>query len=231
MDVLELLVSASLLVPEESATENDLTVSDIWDYLAHDEWEIALGVLEEFGDGDPLPLGFWEKLAGAAEQLGLERSADWCHWRCSEFRNGVIRADLTLLPAAEARRTTPIPGGGVLRPMWDIGHLSPAGERAVSIARLWVEDLPSLEPGGASHGAPRAPDTLSLDAHRARPADHHARGPKRGRRGGRSGGPSSCRRRAHGVRRRAHSPLRHAPAGADRWCRNPAGRSCPFLLS
>ncbi|MFB7277332.1 hypothetical protein ACFCZV_09500 [Streptomyces hydrogenans] len=148
MDVPELLVSASLLVPEESATENDLTVSDIWDYLAHDEWEIALGLLEELGDGDPLPLGFWEKLAGAAEQLGLERSADWCHWRCSELRNGVIRADLTLLPAAEARRTTPIPGGGVLRPMWDIGHLSPAGERAVSIARLWVEDLPSLEPGG-----------------------------------------------------------------------------------
>ncbi|MFJ2231303.1 hypothetical protein [Streptomyces halstedii] len=148
MDVPELLESASLLVSEEIATENDITVRDIWDYLAHDEWEIALGLLEELGDDHPLPLTFWEKLADAAEQLRLERSLAWCHWRCSEIRNGVIRADLTLCPAAEARRTTPIAGHGVLRPMWDIGHLSPAGERAVSIAWLWVEHMPSLEPGG-----------------------------------------------------------------------------------
>ncbi|MGC5567693.1 hypothetical protein ACPYPG_33300 [Streptomyces sp. FR-108] len=148
MDVPELLESASLLVPEETATENDITVRDIWDYLVHDEWEIALGLLEELGDGHPLPLTFWERLADAADQLRLERSSAWCHWRCSEIRNGVIRADLTLRPAAEARRTTPIAGHGVLRPMWDIGHLSPAGERAVNIARLWVEDMPSLEPGG-----------------------------------------------------------------------------------
>ncbi|MGW2346418.1 hypothetical protein [Streptomyces sp. NPDC001661] len=148
MDVPELLESASLLVPEETATENDITVRDIWDYLVHDEWEIALGLLEELGDGHSLPLAFWEKLAGAAEQLRLERSTAWCHWRCSEIRNGMIRADLTLRPAAEARRTTPIPGAGVLRPMWDIGHLSPTGGRAVGIARLWVEDMPYLEPGG-----------------------------------------------------------------------------------
>ena len=148
MDVPELLESASLLVPEETATENDITVRDIWDYLVHDEWEIALGLLEELGDGRSLPLEFWEKLAEAAEQLRLERSAAWCHWRCSEIRNGVIRADLTLRPAGEARRTTPIPGAGVLRPMWDIGHLSPTGGRAVSIAFLWVERVPLLEPGG-----------------------------------------------------------------------------------
>lgn len=148
MDVPELLESVSLLVPEEIATENDITVGDIWDYLVHDEWEIALGLLEELGDGHPLPLPFWEKLADAADQLRLERSAAWCHWRCSEIRNGVIRADLTLRPAAEARRTTPIPSPGVLRPMWDIGHLSPTGEPAVDIAGLWVEDMPYLEPGG-----------------------------------------------------------------------------------
>ncbi|MFI8520045.1 TnsA-like heteromeric transposase endonuclease subunit [Streptomyces sp. NPDC085481] len=63
-------------------------------------------------------------------------------------RNGVIRADLTLRPAAEARRTTPISGAAVLRPMWDIGHLSPTGGRAVSIASLCVENMPVLEPGG-----------------------------------------------------------------------------------
>ncbi|MFD3554474.1 hypothetical protein ACFWWA_20630 [Streptomyces goshikiensis] len=148
MDVPELLESASLLVPEETATENDITVRDVWDYLVHDEWEIALSLLEELGDARSLPLAFWEKLAEAAEQLRLERSAAWCHWRCSEIRNGVIRADLTLRPATEARRTTAISGAGVLRPMWDIGHLSPTGGRAVSIASLWVEDMPYLEPGG-----------------------------------------------------------------------------------
>lgn len=148
MDVPELLESASLLVPEDTATENDITVRDIWDYLAHDEWEIALGLLEELGDGRSIPLAFWEKLAEAAEQLRLERSAAWCHWRCSEIRNGVIRADLKLRPAGAGRRTTPFSGTGVLRPMWDIGHLSPTGERAVSIAALWGESMPILEPGG-----------------------------------------------------------------------------------
>lgn len=148
MDVPELLEAAFLLVPEETATENDITVGDIWDYLVHDEWEIALGLLEEFGEPHSLPLAFWEKLAEAADQLQLERSAAWCHWRCSELRNGVIRADLTLRPAAEARRTTPISGAGVLRPMWDIGLLSPTGGRAVSIAGLRVENMPMLEPGG-----------------------------------------------------------------------------------
>ncbi|MFI8963052.1 hypothetical protein ACIGO8_13115 [Streptomyces sp. NPDC053493] len=148
MDVPELLESASLLVPEDTATENDVTVRDIWDYLVHDDWEIALTLLEEFGDTASLPLEFWEKLAAAAEQLRLERSAAWCHWRCSEIRNGVIRADLTLRTATEVRRTTPISGAGVLRPMWDVGHLSPTGGRAVSIASLWVEDMPILEPGG-----------------------------------------------------------------------------------
>ncbi len=148
MDVPELLESASLLVPEDAATENDITVGDIWDYLVHDEWEIALGLLEELGDVPSLPLEFWEKLAEAAEQLRLERSAAWCHWRCYEIRNGMIRADLTLRPAAEARRTTPVSGAGVLRPMWDIGHIAPTGGRAVSIASLWVENMPCLEPGG-----------------------------------------------------------------------------------
>ncbi len=32
--------------------------------------------------------------------------------------------------------------------MWDIGNLSPAGGASVSIARLCVEDMPFLEPGG-----------------------------------------------------------------------------------
>ncbi|MEV8225062.1 hypothetical protein AB0P41_03145 [Streptomyces sp. NPDC079167] len=148
MDVPALLEAAFLLVPERAATENDITVNDVWDYLTQDEWEVALGLLEELGDVQPLPLSFWETLATAAEQMRLVRSAAWCDWRCYEARNGTIRADLTLRPAAEARRKTAIPGAGVLRPMWDIGNRSPAGDPAVNIARLWVEFMPLLEPGG-----------------------------------------------------------------------------------
>ncbi len=148
VDIIELLESAALLVPEEAATPHDVTARDVWDCLAHDDWRTALNLLEECGDGRPLPLTFWEQAAVAAEQLCLRRSAAWCHWRAAETRNGMVRAELTLRPAAEARRSTPIPGHGVLRPMWDIGNLSPTGGAAVSIAGLWVEDVPFLEPGG-----------------------------------------------------------------------------------
>ncbi|TQF06387.1 hypothetical protein E6W39_34465 [Kitasatospora acidiphila] len=148
MDVPKLLEAASLLVPEEVATENDITVNDIWEYLTHDEWEVALGLLEDLGDVHPLPLGFWETLATAAEQLRLETSSAWCRWRCYEARHGVIRADLTLRPAGEARRQTPFSGAGVLRPMWNVGHRTPTGEPALNIARLWVEFTPFMEPGG-----------------------------------------------------------------------------------
>ncbi len=148
MDVPKLLEAASLLVPEKIATENDITVSDVWEYLVHDEWEVALDLLEELGDVHPLPLSFWETLAISAEQMRLERSAAWCHWRGFETRHGILRADLVLRPATEARRKTPISGAGVLRPMWNIGNRTTTGKPALNIARLWVEFMPSLEPGG-----------------------------------------------------------------------------------
>ncbi|MFF7987773.1 hypothetical protein ACFZDK_53595 [Streptomyces sp. NPDC007901] len=150
MDVPKLLEAASLLVPEEIATENDITVNDVWEYLTHDEWEVALGLLEELGDVHPLQLSFWETLATAAEQMQLEKSAAWCRWRCYEARNGVIRADLTLRPASEGRRQTPFCGAGVLRPMWNIGNRTATGEPALNIASLWVEFTPSLGPGERS---------------------------------------------------------------------------------
>ncbi|MFJ8249374.1 hypothetical protein [Streptomyces sp. NPDC094466] len=94
MDVPGLLEAASLLVPEKIATENDTTVNDVWEYLAHDEWEVALGLLEELSDVQRLPLGLWEALATAAEQMRLEKSAARCHWRSYGTRHGIIRADL-----------------------------------------------------------------------------------------------------------------------------------------
>ncbi|WP_327380309.1 hypothetical protein OG279_33090 [Streptomyces sp. NBC_01201] len=148
MDVVKLLEAAALLVPEELATEDDMTVDDVWDHLVRDEWEVALGVLEELADVPPPPPAFWEQLAAAAEQMRLEESAAWCHWRCFETLNGVICADLSLRPAPGTGRRTAIPGHGVLRPMWDIGNLTTAGEPVLDIARLWVESTPVLEPGG-----------------------------------------------------------------------------------
>lgn len=147
MDVPKLLEAASLLVPEEIAPQNDITINDVWDYLTHDEWEVALGLLEELGDVRPLPLSFWETLASAAEQMYLKNSAAWCHWRCYEVRNGIIRADLTIRPASESRRQTPFSGAGVLRPMWNIGNRTPTGEPTLNIASIWVESTPSLGPG------------------------------------------------------------------------------------
>ncbi|MEW2260402.1 hypothetical protein [Streptomyces sp. NPDC047869] len=147
MDVPKLLEAAPLLVPEVVATENDITVNDVWEYLAHDEWEVAFDLLEELGDVHPLPLAFWQALA-AAEQMRLDRSAAWCHWRCFETCNGIIRADLSLRPAHEARRQTRFSGAGVLRPMWNIGGRTPTGEHDLYIAALWVEFTPFMEPGG-----------------------------------------------------------------------------------
>ncbi|RKE22607.1 hypothetical protein [Streptomyces sp. TLI_171] len=147
MDVAELLEAAALLVPEGAATADDLTLADVWEWLAHDQWEVAIGVLEELGDRPALPLAFWENLAEVAEQLHLERSTRWCRWRCYEARNGVIRAELTLRPAGESRRTGPFSGAGVMRPMWNIGHRTPDGDTVVDIAALWVEATPFLGPG------------------------------------------------------------------------------------
>ncbi|MEV0094860.1 hypothetical protein [Streptomyces sp. NPDC050738] len=149
MDVTRLLEAARLLVPEEVAAEGDLTVNDVWEHLAHDEWEVGLGLLEELGDAHPLPAAFWESLAAAAQELRLERSTAWCHWRGYEARRGVIRADLTLLSATEGRRQTPFSGAGVMRPMWDIGNRTPDGDGpCLDIAALWGEFTPFLEPGG-----------------------------------------------------------------------------------
>ncbi|MEV7511502.1 hypothetical protein AB0O57_26450 [Streptomyces sp. NPDC091201] len=142
MDVIELLESAALLTPEATATPDDLTAHDIWDLLAHDDWETALNLLEDHADAPPPPLAFWERLATAAQELHLEAGTAWCHWRAAETRNGMIRADLTL-----GARGAPIPGRGTLRPLWDIGNRSPTGAPAVDIAGLWVEHTPTLAPG------------------------------------------------------------------------------------
>lgn len=147
MDVVGILEAASLLVPEEAATENSITVSDVWEYLAQDEWEVGLGLLEELGDAWAAPEGFWDELESTAGMLGLERSREWCRWRSAETHRGVLRAELVLRPAGETFRRTPIPGAGVLRPLWDIGHRRDDGARDLDVARVWGERAPALAPG------------------------------------------------------------------------------------
>ncbi|WP_455358672.1 hypothetical protein [Streptomyces sp. SYSU K21746] len=147
MDVVRILEGACLLVPEVLATENDITASDVWDYLAHDEWEVALDLLQELG-GSRVQPGFWDEMERAAGQLGLERSRAWCRWRSYEAGAGIIRADLVLRSAGESFRRTPIPGAGILRPMWDIGTCRDEGESELRIAAMWVEFAPELPPGG-----------------------------------------------------------------------------------
>ena len=136
--------------------------------------EIALGLLEEFGDGRSLPLAFWEKLADAAEQLRLERSAAWCHWRCSEIRHGVIRADLTLvLPLRrDALRQSPAPvfcdpcgTSDISRPPVDVRSASP--RFGLRTCPIWspageprFDSSPLLPPTGrTSSPASRSPCT------------------------------------------------------------------------
>ncbi|WP_030963158.1 hypothetical protein [Streptomyces sp. NRRL S-378] len=148
MDVVAMLEAAALLVPQGAAGEGDVTVADVWDCLAHDEWEVALGLLEELGQGWTAPAGFWEELGRAAAMLGLARSEAWCRWREYEDRAGVVRAQLTLEPVGGSSfRRTPMPGAGVMRPLWDIGSRRPDGAPDLHVACMWVEYAHELAPG------------------------------------------------------------------------------------
>jgi hypothetical protein len=89
----------------------------------------------------------------------LERTRRWCHWRTYESINGVIRAELSLLPPSAGGRSQAIPGDGVLRPMWNLNHDPAATKPALYVARIWVEHAPQIEPGhqGTVRLAPLTP--------------------------------------------------------------------------
>jgi len=86
-------------------------------------------------------------LADAAGQLQLAADVAWCRWRHLESRHGFVRAELTVLPAGEGPRSTAFSGAGVLRPMWDIGLRTAAGDPDLAIAGLWIEGRATLGPG------------------------------------------------------------------------------------
>ncbi|MEV7975009.1 hypothetical protein [Streptomyces sp. NPDC086519] len=146
-DAFTLLRQAADLLSEDAVAENGQTVADVRRDIQLQEWETALDVLIEIADTHPASVTFWEKLAEAARQMMLDRSRRWCDWRGWEVRHGTIRATLTLLRADEGGRQSAFSGDGVLRPLWDIGHRTAAGQQDLNIALLWVEFAPRLGPG------------------------------------------------------------------------------------
>ncbi|GAA0404137.1 hypothetical protein AB0875_26490 [Micromonospora gifhornensis] len=147
------------MVPANATNEAGVTVADIVDYLGYNEWGVALDLLADL-DGWPADAQWWDLLIEAAELMWLPDTATWCRWRRWESIHGIIRAQLTLVPAAEGGRQTPVPGKGVLRPLWHIGQYLPEGQPNFRVARIWVEYAPELAPGatGSVRLAPLALD-------------------------------------------------------------------------
>ncbi|EHR60182.1 hypothetical protein [Saccharomonospora cyanea] len=150
--VVELLRRAVALVPEDARSDAGRGPDDVGDHLDHNEWEAALDLLLDFDGLTWQTVEYWDLLIAAAEEMRLDDDARWCHWRRFEARSGLVRAELQLVPAEVGGRRIPIPGTGVLRPMWNLDPDSD-GRTELHIAALWVETASALQPGG--HGTVR----------------------------------------------------------------------------
>ncbi|WP_327147380.1 hypothetical protein [Nocardia sp. NBC_01329] len=150
MDVSGLLHSAADLVPADARSDADLSKEDVREYLRHDEWEIALGILQDFEGIQWQSVDYWNLLADAAQQMWLQHDAAWCFWRGAETRcGGIIKATLQLIAPEAGGRRLPIPRTGQLRPMWAIGRPDLArGFADLHIALIWVESASEIQPGG-----------------------------------------------------------------------------------
>jgi len=130
----ELLRRATALIPGDARSDAGCTSADVLDYLAHNEPEVAQGILEDFDGITWQTDEFWDLLAESARQMML--STEWISWRKEETRHGLLRAELDL--AADAG---PIPAGVLQGTRWDLGDgvLRPAAMR--------IESMLVLEPG------------------------------------------------------------------------------------
>jgi hypothetical protein len=135
-DAFTLLRRAADLLPGDAVAETGQTVGEVREEIELQEWEMALDVLIEIADVHPVSITFWEMLSEAARQMMLDRSRRWCEWRGWEVQHGTIRATLILLGADEGGRQSAFSGDGRLRPLWDIGHRTAAGQQDLNIARL-----------------------------------------------------------------------------------------------
>jgi hypothetical protein len=148
MDVPELLRRAADLVPPRARSDAGLSADAVRDYLRAHEWEVALGILQDFDGIQWQTLEFWDLLTKAAQQMLLRGNVPWYQWRRGETLHGIIRAELQLLAPHDGGRRAPVPGTGQLRPMWALGHPSPESAAHLHDARIWVESAPEISPGG-----------------------------------------------------------------------------------
>ncbi|WP_207946917.1 hypothetical protein [Actinomadura sp. 7K507] len=148
MDVPDLLRHAADVVPADERSDADLGANDVREYLRHHEWEVALGILEDFDGIRWQTVRFWDLLIEAAQQMWLADDVTWLHWRRSETLHGLIRADLQLAAPDAGGRRSPIPGKGQLRPLWSIGRTAAESHDELHIARIRVESAPEIPPGG-----------------------------------------------------------------------------------
>lgn len=146
-DAFTLLRRAAGLLAEDAVAENGLAAGDVRTAIELQEWELALDVLIEIADVQPVSKTFWEMLSEAARQMTLASSGRRCEWRGWEAEHGTIRATLTLRGADEGGRESSFAGDGRLRPLWDIGNRTADGQRDLNIAGLWVDSAPRLGPG------------------------------------------------------------------------------------
>ncbi|MEU8264735.1 hypothetical protein AB0C02_29465 [Micromonospora sp. NPDC048999] len=180
MDVPELLDRAAPMVPASATNDAGATVADVRQHVQHNDWGLALDLLANL-DGWPAGAQWWDLLIEAAELMWLTDTAAWCRCRRWESIHGVIRAELTLVSVADGGRRIPIPGKGVLRPLWHIGQHMPEGHRNLRVARIWVENAPELTPGatGMIRLAPLSPEAWR-DLRRAQTITMHEGLPVRG---------------------------------------------------
>ena len=148
MDVPELLRRATELVPLRARSDAGLCADEVRDYLRQDEWEVALGILEDFDGVQWQTVEFWDLLAGAAQQMSLSRRCGLVpvapgrdRPRHHEGRPASRRPRRWRSPHAG-------PWTGRLRPMWAIGHPSAEKGADLHVARIWVESAPEISPGG-----------------------------------------------------------------------------------
>ena len=142
-----LLKAARLCSADVRTKKAGIGVADVLEYLEHDDWEAALLLLEDLGDAHPQPPEFWSLLADTARLMWLQGDADWYEWRCSEARNGAVRAELCLMRLRRRpheARTSPAECFG---PCGTSAFVTPEGEPLLGIARLWVEGRDPLKPG------------------------------------------------------------------------------------
>ncbi|GAB3106880.1 hypothetical protein GCM10027160_02960 [Streptomyces calidiresistens] len=226
MDVTALPEAASLWVFEESAVENDITVADVWGYLIHGEWEVVLELPEDFGDAQPLPLGFREALA-TAEQMRLKKGAARCRRRGYEIGDGIIR--YRPHPSTDRRSAPENTRLRCRRPMWNIGSRTPAVESAFDIAVIRVEVTSFLDPV-ARASVWLAPGPAQWQRLRPRAGDRDARGPVRGEGRGRPGG-SMPRGRSHGMQVGTTGSCHSCGEVPGRGCRSCPGRPVEAVLA